>query len=219
MGGAKAQQYIQDGLVFWLDGINKGATDGTWVDLIGNKVYTANNDKYIFPVSNGFRFDYFGDYDYGDTNFISKMTCSSGIVGTKDWTVEAACVANKPSGATMDSSCLFQASLRACCITLNGYYRYDNGNYAWVTNNTRQGSIILSLDDTTGMENGVELTEKQSTTRLTVSGSTVGGSSQWYHDFFGVIHSIRMYNRSLSLEEKLHNQRIDNERFNLGLTL
>lgn len=30
-----APGYIDDGLVFWLDGIDKGGVHGKWIDLVG----------------------------------------------------------------------------------------------------------------------------------------------------------------------------------------
>lgn len=60
MGGGGAPvptDYIQDGLVFQLDGIDKGATDGTWVDLIGGNVFTNNGaisfDTYFYFSNKG----------------------------------------------------------------------------------------------------------------------------------------------------------------------
>lgn len=39
-GGEPLPEYIQDGLVFWLDGIDKGNITGKWIDLIGGIEFT-----------------------------------------------------------------------------------------------------------------------------------------------------------------------------------
>jgi hypothetical protein len=38
-----ADAYVQDGLVFQLDGIEKGGVDGVWKDLVGNKDFILFN--------------------------------------------------------------------------------------------------------------------------------------------------------------------------------
>ena len=53
MGGkAEELSYISDGLVFHLDGIDKGDTAGAWTDLINGTVFTgtavAQSDSFFF---------------------------------------------------------------------------------------------------------------------------------------------------------------------------
>lgn len=42
-GGPSVGDYIQDGLVFQLDGMDKGNVEGVWKDLIQGREFTLNN--------------------------------------------------------------------------------------------------------------------------------------------------------------------------------
>ena len=53
--------------------------------------------------------------------------------------------------------------------------------------------------------------------RYRIGSAAGGGASK--HPFNGHIYSIRFYNRKLTQAEQLHNQQVDNLRFNLELTL
>lgn len=203
--------YVTDGLVFHLDGIEKGATDGSWIDLVGGKVFTANNSTYIQPAVDGFTF-------IGGSNDINVMINNNGLVGTANWTMEAVC-----SPTTWGTfNCIFSSSNRGCGLTLDGRYLYSNNSSGgWVTNITSDHieKVTLSLNKDIGLLNGEQLTTMKSSDQWTTTGFRVGSCQSKNHNFYGTIHSIRMYNRSLTLEERLHNQRIDNIRFNLGLNI
>lgn len=42
IGHPDEEDYIKDGLVFWLDGIDKGGEEGKWVDLVGGVEFTPD---------------------------------------------------------------------------------------------------------------------------------------------------------------------------------
>lgn len=47
---------------------------------------------------------------------------------------------------------------------------------------------------------------------------TIGGRSlRTDYKFVGTIYDIRIYNRKLSIEEMIYNQKIDNDRYSLGI--
>ena len=77
----------------------------------------------------------------------------------------------------------------------------------------------MSLNEDMGVENGQLLERGTIGSQMTISGFQVGYCQNKNLNFNGIIHSIRIYNRSLTLEERLYNQKVDNIRFNLGLTL
>ena len=207
---SKKEQYMQDGLIFWLDGIDKGAIDGTWVDLIGGKVFTSNSSTYIEAVSNGFHF-----LSESGSTYVA-MSNSTALVGNANWTMECACVADNAKG----SASMFTSSNRGYGMALNGTYKFANGTNAWTTSGIKNGPVVLALGENIGVENGIQLTTKYGGIgQMTTSGFRVGSCQNKNHNFYGVIHSIRIYNRVLTFDEIVHNQRIDNKRFNLGLAI
>ena len=209
--------YVQDGLVFQLDGTNKGATDGTWVDLVGGKVFTANNSTYIQSVEDGFLFS--GEDAYNASVF-NAMTSSSTLVGTRTYTMEAAC---SPTAWGSGRRALFIASNRACGLSLRGDFFWASGSNGRWTNSIREDQlqkVTMSFNQDIGLINGQQLTTITSGEQMSVSDAfQVGSCQNRGYNFAGTIHSIRIYSRSLSLAERLHNQQVDNERFNLGLTI
>ena len=205
--------YVTDGLVFHLDGIEKGATDGSWIDLVGGKVFTANNSTYIQPAVDGFTF-------IGGSNAFNAMTYSNGLVGTTTWTMESAC--SPTAWNTGATRALFTSSNRGCGLSLRGDFHWTNGsNKGWENDILSQQlpKVTLSMNADMGVLNGEQLTTTKGGEQMTTSGFQVGSCQNKNYNFVGTIHSIRMYNRSLTLEERLHNQRIDNIRFNLGLNI
>ena len=211
--GIDENSYIQDGLVFQLDGINKGATDGTWVDLKSNRVFTANNSTYIQSDDDGFTF-------IDGSNAFNAMTCSSALTGSTTWTMEAAC--SPTAWNTLTSRALFTSSNRGCGLSLRGDFHWSNGsNKGWENNILSQQlpKVTLSMNADMGVLNGEQLTKTKGGEQMTTSGFQVGSCQNKGFNFVGTIHSIRMYNRSLTLEERLHNQKVDNIRFNLGLSI
>ena len=216
MGATKGydeNSYIQDGLVFQFDGINKGATDGTWVDLKSNRVFTANNATYIQSADDGFTF-------IDGSNAYTAMTCSSGLVGTTTWTMEAAC--SPTAWGTTSWRAIFASSNRGCGLSLRGLFHWSSGsNKGWENDILSQQlpKVTLSMNADMGVLNGEQLTTPSGGNQMTTSGFAVGSCQNKSYNFVGTIHSIRMYNRSLTLEERLHNQKVDNIRFNLGLEI
>lgn len=211
--GVDENSYIQDGLVFQLDGINKGATDGTWVCLKTGRIFTANNDTYIQSADDGFTF-------IDGSNDFNAMTCSSALVGTTTWTMEAAC--SPTAWNTSAARALFTSSGRGCGLSLIGVFHWSSGsNKSWSNDilSTQKTKVTMSMNADMGLVNGEQLTTIGGGDQMTTSGFQVGSCQNKGYNFVGTIHSIRMYNRSLTLEERLHNQRIDNIRFNLGLTI
>ena len=198
--------YITSGLVFWLDGINKGATDGTWVDLIGGIDFT-NTDA----VSND---DHF--YFNGSTSVMKNLTKNLSSVGSV-FTVES-CFYAENGGAIMYSGPGNNTSLPMLKLDQGLYkqrgLKYNLGSYT-NTNST------LSLTDGLGIRNGVTLSGTGSDfwgNDCFSIGSGVS-SKRYRHQFKGKVFSVRVYSRILTQSEMLFNQSVDNIRFNLGLTL
>lgn len=210
MGGGGAPvptDYIQDGLVFQLDGIDKGATDGTWVDLIGGNVFTNNGaisfDTYFY-FSNG-----------GHMNG-TRMECSN------QYTVEA-CFAPDSSFSGM----VFQTMSGMSVDKGEAMYLYlDQGLFlnhnAFYNLNKNVGNNTISLNVNLGVQNGQTISRG---THSDYWGNkddfNIGYNSHWVGRFFftGKIYAIRIYSKLLTQAEMINNQRVDNTRFNLGLSI
>ena len=55
MSAKQGPEYVQSGLVFWLDGLNKGSSDGSeWIDRIGGVVF---ENVGATPIRNGYSFE------------------------------------------------------------------------------------------------------------------------------------------------------------------
>ena len=201
--------YIKKGKVFHLDGINKGATDGSWVDLVGGNVFENNgavsNDTYFYFSNNG--------YLIGTSHY-----------GTIDYTVET-CFAPDAQFRGM----VFQSGTDAAAGTNIVLYQYlDQGlflsNRPMYNLNSVVGNNTISLNENIGVQNGVTITRGiKSDWWAAVDNFLIGlnmygeGTRRLY--YIGKIYSIRFYDRRLTAEEILHNQQIDNIRFNLGLNI
>lgn len=195
--------YIIDGLIFMVDGIEKGENEGTWTDLVGGITFTNNN---VTSTEYGWSFNGTSSYFLSD----------SILTGTADYTVE---VCFKPNNT--NTYCLFMCNRNAQNNVLfyksgnNITFSQYNNTYPLVLNANQKYSISLNLDN--GLLNGASVSKNSGTDYW-------GGTNNFYIGrrsagsyFNGEIYSIRIYNRKLSQEEQLFNFNIDNARFNLDL--
>ena len=207
MGGGGAPvptDYIQDGLVFRLDGIDKGSTDGTWVDLIGGNVFT-NNGATAFDT-----YFYFSNNGHMDG---TRMECSN------QYTVEA-CFAPDSSFSGMVFQTMTQASGKAMYLYLDQGLFLDRSAVYNLNNNV--GNNTISLNVNLGVQNGQTISRGTKSDYWGNRGDfNIGYNSNSSGRFFftGKIYAIRIYSKLLTQAEMLNNQRVDNTRFNLGLTI
>lgn len=190
--------YIQDGLLLWLDGINRGTEEG-WRDLIsgvllsGTAIYTgksfvlggtmANNSLYI-------------DYNTNITIEICAKITQNGYI----------------FGINGNGNLPINISTYRGFTNIEGSRTYGSFAYCnWGIASWKTASMSLSR----GM---FDFTEMQASGRdywaCRQNGIYMDTSERAAQ---GEIYCIRLYTRNLTLEEILHNQQIDNERFNLGL--
>lgn len=224
---AYQNDYIRDGLVLFLDGLNQGNTSGRWIDVIGNRSFTLSN---CTKLTNGVQFN--GTSSYG--------TISSNNLGIpyNQGTAEFAAYYNAQPESS-DGAIIYQgkytgvdrlliAGIRADTNSKTIFYNHriteagGPSHRRWWGYATNVGNHTVSLSDVRSIDNGVSLTTRifGNVTVSTSAGFTIGyrySSSRMY--FKGTIYAIRLYNRVLSKEEMLHNQRIDNQRFGLGVDL
>ena len=197
--------YITDGLIFWLDGINRGGVSGKWIDLIGGKEFTlyncAENDDNVQFAGNA--------NSYG--------LCSGAI--SNDWNNETLEIAT--SRGTFKNKCLL------CPPTINGatgigYITPQSSANIWICLSGAQDPCIpattasrYSLSKNGGVIDGVSKTRQNTDSwGANNTGNTYLGKRQ--NDtkaFEGKMFSVRIYNRKLSDAEMKANQDVDVLRF------
>lgn len=198
--------YISNGLTYWFDGINKGNDNTKWTDLISGDYFTYNTHSTI------------------DTNSVimdgsGALTGNTGMgINYQTGTIEA-CIDRTDGVVT--AAVVFYASVNSnlSFIVSGSGYCYAGVGTSNQYQITKVPVFTASLSADRGMLNGVSYTTKSSNEYTGASTTArLGGRSNGYY-LYGKIHSIRIYNRLLTEEEMLFNQKVDNERFNLGLTL
>ena len=207
-GGKKDNGYIKDGLVFPLDGINKGTTDTTkWVDLVGGIVFTEKNNVSVH-----------GENCINLTNTTFLVGDSMPTLPFTECTIEGA------SSPCSGWNFLLLMKRNNVSLYKNSDSRINGGsgsNHKSARFSTTQ-SKIYSCADGNIIINGVQsldVTDNNWYGNInlpTINSSNV--STIGYGKTFD-LYCIRIYNRLLTIDEMLHNQRIDNERFELGLTI
>lgn len=198
------EEYISNGLIFRLDGIENGNTIGQWIDLISGVIFTGTaehrDNHYFFKVSSN-----------------TALTTQDKLPIGENYTVEV--VANQ-----------YQSSLSGYILVgkNNNYDWRVNTNTAFqlsikrYVNDNIHGKQCLSLNSQRGIKNGVMLARSDQSNNLNNTINTIGGvagGSDISRRFEGEIYAIRIYNRILTLEEVIHNQNLDNKRFRLDLNI
>lgn len=194
--------YIQDGLIFQLDGIAKGnsADTSTWVDLKGGLVFTQ--EGVVESLANGWHFD-----------GTCYLTCSTLLPGNSDYTVEV---------------CMSNFILWHNGSWGNGYpYFYNVGKALYFL----QRNVSVTVDNIlTVVGSPFTASLNLDTCYINKILYTGRGSSNFFSDpnrfdiglyrdnhSTGTIYAIRIYNRRLTSEEQLHNQNVDITRFNISV--
>lgn len=194
--------YITDGLIFMLDGIEKGGAEGTWKDLIKGITFTNNN---VTSTEYGWSFN-------GSSSSFYSTTV---LTGSENHTVEV-CFKPKTTGTYCVFACNNQTANNMMFYKSNSnivFLQRKNIYSLSLSANTPQ-SVSLNLNQ--GLHNGSAKSKSSSTDYWNNSNFWVGRRAHGNY-FNGEIYAIRFYNRRLTQEEQLHNFAADNERFSLGL--
>ena len=223
MGGKKilpANSYIQDGLIFQLDGFEKGSVNNAWVDLVGG---------YVFEFVSGM----------SSKNNCVEFTSNRTEIFSTDGTIQ--CMRNSATievvhknNGGITQAFTFTGGVSGslafgCEYNSSGQLTRVVQSTTWYPSNTRAPSQTIlasdvntiSITDTTSMFNGViggngsGWVNSPITEQKIIVGSNTTGSRL----FVGELYAVRVYNRNLSTDEMLFNQQVDNSRFNLGLTI
>lgn len=198
--------YVTDGLVAHFDGIDKGNDSTKWTSLVGNAYYTLNTHSTV--ETNAIVMD--GAGVITGTNRVS--------IGGKAGTIEvcAEYLGTAGSAIVLNGS----ASGQLCFIIGAAGYGFcvNGGSNQW--NTTKASLFTCSANNSRCMLNGTVVGTK-ATNNWSSYSDTIGGRSSGSNRYYANIriYSIRIYNRLLTEAEMLNNQRVDNERFELGLTI
>lgn len=202
-------EYVQDGLLYWWDGIDKGGTT-EWVDKINGHAFTNNgavfNSDHVYLNGNAFlvcsTIPSFPSTRYGTIEVVYENEGGYGVI------------IMPPSATVTDGQVGFGI------IPGYGLMWSVFANRPKYSDAPIKGSVSISLARALG--NGVSLTRNGS------SYLSNGGSKPAYigkrdygaiNRFTGKIYCIRIYSRQLTQDEVFNNLALDNTRFNLGLQL
>lgn len=195
--------YVQNGLVLMLDGIEQGNEAGKWKDLVNGLVFTPTggvtfeencialdgtgrlgNNSFVTPLSND-----------GTIELVFEKTSTSGMIFV-------------PTGGSQKIAAGFFNSGFDWSI-YGSKPRYPQINKGSVSvNNDR-----CLYDGIAQASNGNDYISSTTTTTSLI-GCRYNGSYTYY--FTGKIYCIRIYNRKLTEAEVLQNQEIDYKRFGIG---
>lgn len=208
--------YITSGLVFWLDGKNRGGVSGQWKDIIGGKIatlsggYTESTDYVSFDGVDGkglFNEGLLIDKDVGTIEIAVELTASE-ATGRPTVSFGNGYIGGSIASLTTDAGPGFR------------YYDYDGSMTFWRFPATINSLKLLAGGNALrGICNGQDGTSSSITSWSHAGADPLVGYRGSGNYFKGKMYSIRIYNRQLTKNEILHNQRLDNKRYNLGLTI
>lgn len=204
--------YIQDGLVFHLDGYIKDA--GSWTDCVVGHTFTNHN------AVAGPNYWYFGNTRA--TAATAYMTCSDTLgFLSPNCTIE---VCYESENYENYYALFIQKTSNGIMYGTNGagsQYIISVGTVQQTFPNTNTpGTYTCSFHTSFGVKNLTKVNTTGTTNRFSTVPSTnaIGYSpsaASWA--FRGKIYSIRIYNRKLDVAEMMHNQKYDIARFGLNI--
>lgn len=202
-----ADSYVQDGLVFQLDGIEYGGIDGQWIDrkngiiaVLSNLVTRVNNKYFLFSAGGQALFD--------KSASVNRTAYTIDFVGTCNQSY-ANVFCPFPNSSIND-------------IMLGSYTGGSVFGYGMKRNikafRGNIGLICAHFQNDHFINKGVIITPTTQFQTLAVR-DKFGINAAYRESYSGRIFTIRCYNRDLSDREILINQQIDNARFELGLDI
>lgn len=198
-----ADAYVQDGLVFQLDGIDKGNVEGAWVDRKAGRQFTLNN-----CIVNSDNIEFNGT----DSEAVYNQVLDVGTTTT----LEVVFIKEKTSATIISSGDKVQL---IALHTIEGYnYRFFSGKQITGQPFPDPTAIHTLSIPTSGRPILDQIAQPKtfkdfdSESESDTTHTYVGGGPSYLK---GKIYSIRIYNRNLTQAEMLKNQMIDIERFNI----
>lgn len=196
-----ADAYIQDGLVFQLDGIDKG--NDAWIDRKGQKEFVLHN-----VVTNSNNMEFNGTNSYAE--------CSSTLgYDSATHTLEVVWEGNKVRGVPFFGG---PTSAELCLLPQGTPLRrlsFGTG-MNFIVNQPDELKMISANADNIIYNAGWIGTSAELEANASYNQTVASVGRYKFSNYFrGKIYAIRVYNRKLSALEMLQNQLIDIERFGL----
>lgn len=196
-----ADAYIQDGLVFQLDGIDKG--DSNWIDRKGQKEFVLHN-----VVTNNNNMEFNGTNSYAE--------CSSTLgYDSATHTLEVVWEGNKVTGVPFFGG---PTSAELCLLPQGTPLRrlsFGTG-MNFIVNQPDELKMISANADNIIYNAGWIGTSAELEANASYNQTVASVGRYKFSNYFrGKIYAIRVYDRKLTTLEMLQNQLIDIQRFGL----
>ena len=217
--------YIKSGKILHLDGLTKGDTANAWTDLAQGLVFnvygavTVLSDGYSLPgTASAYLCATASDTQIPNNQNATIEVC------VKPTVIQQGFVFAKSTSNYSPMFLIYQAG------QIRGFNSAPSNGRTWAADLVANQNYTASIEYDKCFLNGLELSLSSSTagawqmdsqTNYARVGSRRRGSGigDGQNMYKGEVYAIRIYNRKLSTAEILHNQQVDNERFNLGLTI
>lgn len=222
-----ANSYIQNGLIFQLDGLEKGNNANAWTDLIDDRVYSNHG---AIEVKDGWIFDGVDDYMDNPDDLTNLCFGETGLYqGTTEVVIDRGTdTKDSPIFVFRHYSSLMGQKPQRGLIIRTGNINIQSLTRSTIWNNSssdipvgkvctysRGGNMTYAMVDLVSKERvgwAAPFMEPDGNYIGRFTGNW-GGTAY----FQGKILAIRLYNRILSTTEAKRNQKIDNIRFKIGL--
>ncbi len=207
-------EYVSSGLTFHVDGIE--SAEGTITDRVSGNTFKKSTPASIAYQNNGIVFS--GGCLFWTSASLSNSSSQTVEVCFSPSVVQACCVfASGTNGANTYYPCvIFTNDGEQITFLARKGSAYNPGLVA-------NGKYTISMNTARGISNGVAMATNGTNYYANVGYTMIGArrySNAYSAKFSGTVYSIRVYSRQLTQAEMLHNQKVDNVRFNLvGLTI
>ena len=216
-----ADAYVQDGLVFQLDGIDKGNVEGAWVDRKAGRQFTLNN---CIVNSNNIEFNG-TDSEAIDNDHYTLPTVP------ENYTIEVVLYYGGGSGILTHNSSSGYGSPMMVSLYSAAYY-FTIGRNLYAVEALPENKYMCLQAQSMGQEiqvncNGDVLASRRGNNSIIDNnffddgrpsvGCVWTSSSDRAGQLLGKVYSIRLYNRLLTEEEKYNNMVVDYMRFRIPI--
>lgn len=206
LNGLSWKNYIQDGLVLCLDGVDKGGSDGVWTSLVDGYEFTPNNTSMLAEL---------GKVVFDGSSYLINASFQCPLYSSA--TLEIVLKRNN-SGSVVFCPIAGSSKIAAGFFGSRLFTKiYSNGNSYELPVSSVKTSISLKSDAC--FYNGESKSIMSSTDYIVTNGNSnyIGCryNSGITSIFSGEIYCIRIYSRQLTTDEILQNYEVDKKRFGL----
>lgn len=201
--GAQQDKYIEDGLIFWLDGINKGGDPAAWTDLVYGAKFPYN-DTVVLNEDNV-------DFIYNTRVLNASQVYPAPITQVDTCTIEVVCKYPYTTGL------IYYSPSSLAFGILDGRSILPNKTiFANKENDSKKIYSFSIAGAIRAFQNGFLLAR---TSNENWAGGAnyaqLGGRQNTNTLFRGQLYCIRIYTRLLEEEEVKYNFEVDKKRFNI----